>query len=309
MYTKTRIIILLLVVSFVSCTRNKFILDDIRDDGRDSTSISSGNGKSSVKIYPKIRGLNSGGSVMFPEGARAALFAYKDTNYVEWRLYQSLAPGTLSPLKDQMILMNGLYNFYLVSDKNGTNPPTFKNSVATGLQNGVDYLYGAINNYDLNQNVTLAVEMEHSGTQITLTIDTVGSHLKNMIIDSCKIETPVINDNVFWSLTTGQINPAHNISKDMLEMTVSNLFCQQVLVPLMYGGNIGISLVVNVNNESSNRTYKIELPIPGGAFWAGNCYEFKVQFNLLEVIFENVSIKDWTEVDEEGTPIVIGGTN
>ena len=55
--------------------------------------------------------------------------------------------------------------------------------------------------------------------------------------------------------------------------------------------------------ESFSRTYTTPLTTPNNLLSAGNSYLFRAVINENSISFANVSVKEWTEVDESGNPL------
>ena len=64
-----------------------------------------------------------------------------------------------------------------------------------------------------------------------------------------------------------------------------------------------LTLELMVNGESFSRTYTTPLTPPNNLLSAGNSYLFRAVINENSISFANVSVKEWTEVDESGNPL------
>ena len=104
-------------------------------------------------------------------------------------------------------------------------------------------------------------------------------------------------------LSTGIITPAHSIDPVSDKMGINQFTCQYIMLPAETTHQMLLTLELMVDNESTSRTYTVEIPLPDSALKAGNSYLFKALINENTIDFPNVSIKEWTEVDEKGNPL------
>ncbi|MGG6494621.1 UNVERIFIED_CONTAM: fimbrillin family protein, partial [Bacteroidetes bacterium 56_B9] len=65
---------------------------------------------------------------------------------------------------------------------------------------------------------------------------------------------------------------------------------------------MSLTLQILADGETTPRTYTVGIPIPG-KLAGGFSYVFSAIIDGNSVSFPNVSIKDWTEVDESGNPL------
>ena len=58
-----------------------------------------------------------------------------------------------------------------------------------------------------------------------------------------------------------------------------------------------------INGEKEARDYSVKIPLVDDTLAAGSSYLYEIFITSSSVNFNSVNVKDWTEVNETGTPI------
>ena len=87
-----------------------------------------------------------------------------------------------------------------------------------------------------------------------------------------------------------------------LNMGKNGFLAQAIVLPTRATTPMSMTLKILADGETTPRTYTGSIPIPG-KLAGGFSYVFSAIIDGNSVSFPNVSIKDWTEVDESGNPI------
>ena len=158
----------ILVTILYGCVDNKYIVDDQR-----ATNLS--NTKYIVYFLPRIESnISTRTLTPFPQYCKAQIFAFSsDGNQqsIISPVYRSQEAGTLSPTNTPMTLIDGEYDFYAISVKEDSLPPSFKDNVASDLYNNKDYLWCVVSNQTIDQNaITIPITFNHVATQIIVNI-------------------------------------------------------------------------------------------------------------------------------------------
>ena len=85
-------------------------------------------------------------------------------------------------------------------------------------------------------------------------------------------------------------------------MGKNGFLTQAIVLPTKATNPMSLTLQILADGETTPRTYTVGIPIPG-KLAGGFSYVFSAIIDGNSVSFPNVSIKDWTEVDESGTPL------
>ena len=87
------------------------------------------------------------------------------------------------------------------------------------------------------------------------------------------------------------------------DMGINDFTVQYIMLPVKSSSPMTLTLELMVNGESFSRTYTTPLTPPNNLLSAGNSYLFRAVINENSISFANVSVKEWTEVDESGNPL------
>lgn len=215
--------------------------------------------------------------------------------------YITTSPGVLTGMQDyKMYLNNNIYNFYAVSCNANVPAPQFNNGISQPLSNGIDYLWWRALNQDVKSSqVNIPVVYQHAATQIVVAV-TEGTNITLNKILSATVTPP--KPGATMNLATGVIAPESTYTQPAL-MGITDFTVQYIMLPVRSTSPMTLTFEVLVNGENSARTYVSKLSLPDGELSAGNSYLFKAVINENTVSFPNVSIKEWTEVDESGNPL------
>ena len=189
--------------------------------------------------------------------------------------YVTSSPGVLTGnLGYKMYLSNAIYSFYAVSCNSTSPAPTFTNGLSEPLSNGA---------------ATQVVVAIAGGENITL----------NKIL-SATITPP--KPGAIMDLSTGIITSEVSYDK-AADMGINDFTVQYIMLPVKSSSPMTLTLELMVNGESFSRTYTTPLTPPNNLLSAGNSYLFRAVINENSISFANVSVKEWTEVDESGNPL------
>ena len=145
------LIISTLTLSFIGCTNNKYLIEDLRGS-------KNSNSEYIVYFLPRIESnFSTRDLTSFPQYCKAQIFVFNsnDSNTVLMSpVYRSQSEGTLTAVSNPIVLASGSYDFYAVSLKEDSVPITFDSNIATGLLNGIDYLWYATKDEEIDQNGT-----------------------------------------------------------------------------------------------------------------------------------------------------------
>ena len=112
-----------------------------------------------------------------------------------------------------LVVTGGLYNFYAVSTKNDALPPTFSDTEATALQNGVDYLWCGVEGQTINSNgTTIPLTFTHSATQVVVVVVHKDHIYPMLCLNYALCEIPQLSSSVSWLLQTCEMQSATALS-------------------------------------------------------------------------------------------------
>lgn len=215
--------------------------------------------------------------------------------------YITSSPGVLTGIQSyKMYLSNDIYSFYAVSCNSSNPAPTFTNGKSEALSNGVDYLWWHALHQDVTSSqVNIPITYQHVATQVVITI-TGGENITLNKVLSATI-TPT-KPGAFMDLSTGIISSEVSYDKPA-NMGINDFTVQYIMLPLKSSDPMALTMELMVNGESFSRTYNTTITPPDNSLAAGNSYLFRAVINENSVSFGNVSVKDWTDVDESGNPL------
>lgn len=216
-------------------------------------------------------------------------------------VYVTSSPGILSGADGyKMYLPNGIYNFYGVSDNFSTLPPVFSNGESEFLFNGIDYLWWGSRQQDVTSSqINIPIVFQHACTQVVIEVSGGSGLILNTLV-TATITPP--EPGATMQMSTGIITPVTTYGRPD-KMGIKGFTAQYIMLPLKTNTPMQLTLELNVDNESASRTYTAEIPVPEGQLKAGNSYVFSAIVNGNTLSFPQVSVKDWTEVDESGNPL------
>lgn len=239
-------------------------------------------------------------------GIQSQLYAYSSSDAQRSTpdatgLYITTSPGVLSGVDGyKMFLSNGIYNFYAVSDNFSTIPPKFTAGISEPLFNGIDYLWWHNTQQDVaSSQINIPIVYLHSATQIVFNVEA-GDGIKLNKLVSAMITPP--EPGATMNLGTGVITPTTTYGKAD-KMGINGFTTQYIMLPLTTTTPMTLTLEIMADGENFSRNYTVDVPVPDGALKAGNSYLFDALIDGNTVTFPNVSIKEWTEVDETGNPL------
>lgn len=212
-----------------------------------------------------------------------------------------LLPGVLTGnLGYKMYLSNAIYSFYAVSCNSTSPAPTFTNGLSEPLSNGVDYLWWHAVHQDIaSSQVNIPITYQHAATQVVVAIAGGENITLNKIL-SATITPP--KPGAIMDLSTGIITSEVSYDK-AADMGINDFTVQYIMLPVKSSSPMTLTLELMVNGESFSRTYTTPLTPPNNLLSAGNSYLFRAVINENSISFANVSVKEWTEVDESGNPL------
>ena len=215
--------------------------------------------------------------------------------------YITSSPGVLTGIQSyKMYLSNDIYSFYAVSCNSSNPAPTFTNGKSEALSNGVDYLWWHALHQDVTSSqVNIPITYQHVATQVVITI-TGGENITLNKVLSATI-TPT-KPGAFMDLSTGIISSEVSYDKPA-DMGINDFTVQYIMLPLKSSDPMALTMELMVNGESFSRTYNTTITPPDNILAAGHSYLFRAVINENSVSFGNVSVKDWTDVDESGNPL------
>ena len=79
--------------------------------------------------------------------------------------------------------------------------------------------------------------------------------------------------------------------------------CNQILLPMALAGPLNMDFSVYLNGETASRSYSTNIPVVNSQLLAGSSYFYEIEIDESTVTFNTVNVKNWTEVNESGTPL------
>lgn len=306
---KTTCVTTLLYVALLlsGCSKNTIIFENGGENGQEGTGSQR---EALVTFHASIEGRNLLTRAMSPmqQGIQNQLFAFKSTEGNKANgipsaegLYLTTAPGVLTGSDGyKMYLNNGIYNFYAVSDNFSKIPPKFTNGKSEPLFNGIDYLWWHNPQQDVvSAQVHIPIVYLHTATQVVFEISDGDGITLNKLL-SATITPPLPGASM--DLATGTIPPTSTYDRAD-KMGINGSLAQYTMLPLTTTTPMTLTIEVFVNSETASRTYSVSVPVPNGELKAGDSYLFSAVLEGNTVSFSDVSIKNWTEVDETGKPL------
>ena len=145
----------------------------------------------------------------------------------------------------------------------------------------------------------IPITYQHAATQVVVAIAGGENITLNKIL-SATITPP--KPGAIMDLSTGIITSEVSYDK-AADMGINDFTVQYIMLPVKSSSPMTLTLELMVNGESFSRTYTTPLTPPNNLLSAGNSYLFRAVINENSISFANVSVKEWTEVDESGNPL------
>ena len=121
-------------------------------------------------------------------------------------------------------------------------------------------------------------------------------------ITSAQISQPTTSGNIL-SLYTGIISSSKSLQSSMISMFITGDTCHQILLPMALAGPLNMDFSVYLNGETAARSYSTNIPVVNSQLLAGSSYFYEIEIDESTVTFNTVNVKNWTEVNESGTPL------
>lgn len=318
LFTKYLAVSALAALLLGSCSKNNIYIDVITPDGTDNNGGSGNNDNDNgnpaqertlVTFSASIEGRNLT-RAMSPmgRGLQSWLAAYKANTRdtingapVEEGDYVTSSPGVLSGVQGyKMYLSNSVYSFYAVSSNNKNPAPVFTKGISEPLSNGVDYLWWTALHQDVTSSqISIPITFQHAATQVVVTINGGENITLNKIISATITPT---KPGSIMDLSTGIISSGTGFDSPTA-MGINDFTIQYIMLPLKSSDPMTLTMELLVNGENTARTYTTTITPPNNNLAGGNSYLFRAVVNENTVSFANVSVKDWTDVDESGNPL------
>ncbi len=296
-------VLLFATTLFTGCVNNEYIVDDIRTDQDNSYTDQK---KYPVFFSPRIEtNFTKSNDIPFPAGKKAQIFAFVNDKYntfLDAPVYDCKTAGTFAGT-GIMYLPYGNYNFYGISLLTDSLPLEFISNEATGLKNGIDYIWGSITDQEINSPTnTFPITFYHKASQVCFTIvnkeETEG--IKE-IYDTSNIGVPPPTTDSKWSLSTGiisQITATPSDTASGSSLNISGLTLSTIFLPY----NSSDSCIVNLNCITTNNTdlkAKVSVPIPSGGYVSGYSYNYDITYTGGDsIVMGDVLVAPWKEIIE-----------
>ncbi|MGL5682145.1 MAG: fimbrillin family protein [Marinifilaceae bacterium] len=285
---------------FFGCTKNKWIIEDQREE------ILNGNERYVVYFNPRLESNFTKALTPFPQNCYVQVYASNTMSLNSLFfpfLYESLSPGTLSPVSKPISISPGIYNFYAVSTKNDSIPPSFNTqNFATTLYNGIDYLWSGV----MDKNVwesgeVIDITFTHCATQLVFNI--VNNSQANAIdsVIYAAMGVPTI-DSVSWNLVTGEIPQLQTDPSDIQIMNYSKNTLSGICLPFISSKPIILACyALTAQNELF--TFNVDVPPLSNGYLGGHSYQYNLVFDQDTLMVGDVLVAPWIE-HNQGTIIV-----
>ncbi|MGL5682148.1 MAG: fimbrillin family protein [Marinifilaceae bacterium] len=298
------------LVAICSCTKNTIEYTDSPSSG--ATGEDTDNSKIQTNFNAFISIFNTKASVSPINTNRlATVYAYNGDTFITSEKYTSKTIGSLEPILYPMYLSPATYKFY-AAGVNNTNVavPLFSNGIATNLVNNLDYIWWTTANQVVAPPTTnINITFQHCCTQVVIDLNV----QDGITVDSLYMMgiTPTSLNNITWSLYDGKIGPTNSINNQFSSLSVNkltsnNFVGQFTMVPLSEASieYLKTYFEIHVNNENHTRKYTTPIPILKKQLLPGYSYIYELELELDTVKFNNVTIKDWINVDVNDKPIL-----
>ena len=287
------VFLFILVLCIFSCIDNKYIVEDLRNNNRTAYI---------VYFMPRIESnITTRTLTPFPQYCEAQIFAFSSGGAQQSAaspVFRSSEAGTLSPVNIPMRLMTGEYDFYAISTKQDSIPVDFYNNIATGLSNGIDYLWASVKNQIIDSNgTTVPITFQHVASQIVIYVANTDSVDPMTSIQSARYNEPYITDDISWNLLTGEITTCTEISSTQIAMDIVNdTTISAIMVPVDDDKKTISCVIVIVQNSGRVQSCAINLPNITNGYQAGHCYEYLMYFDADSLELGLVKVAPWNDV-------------
>ncbi len=305
---KKFVILVFSLLLLVGCSKNEIIIYESSPGNNGSDNGQPSQNKNALITFSasvESRTITRSMSPM-PKGLVSQIYAFETTDrnlddpFAEG-LYSTVSTGTLTGVKGyKMYLSNGSYNMYAFSENSSTYPPTLTDGTSAPLKNGIDYLWWENLGQDIMASqIHMPIVFQHVATQVVVDLSAGdGLQLDSLISASILPPTP----GASLDLQTGIIESTYTYDTTPLTMGKNGFLTQAIVLPTKATTPMSLTLKVLADGETTPRTYTVGIPIPG-KLAGGFSYVFSAIIDGNSVSFPNVSIKDWTEIDESGNPL------
>ena len=194
--------------------------------------------------------------------------------------------------------MTGEYDFYAISTKQDSIPVDFYNNIATGLSNGIDYLWASVKNQIIDSNgTTVPITFQHIASQIVIYVANTDSVDPMTSIQSARYNEPYITDDISWNLLTGEITTCTEISSTQIAMDIVNdTTVSATMVPVDDDKKTISCIIVIVKNSGRVQSCAINLQNITNGYQAGHCYEYLMYFDADSLELGLVKVAPWNDV-------------
>ena len=264
---------------FTGCSeeKNYYIIEPPCCDCGDS--ISSDSSKTKVNFTAGIESIVATRSISALQvGRYAAVYVFEDgedTGFpINFGIYRSKSIGYLTPIENEMYLLNGEYDFFAFSTNDTVSnlPGTYSQYVP--LSNDIDYIWAQAPKQDIyNTIVNVPLTFVHCCSQIVLNV-VAGNNIYLGTVQSVQV-TPSQTGNKL-DMFTGVIPPATTISEQHIDMHINKTMAQVIMVPLQSSDSLKVTIVAEVDAVNNYSTFYCKIPVYPGGFKAGNSYAYEV---------------------------------
>lgn len=296
-----------IVLLLAGCSKTTVIIDR---EGQNNNQPENNGGSTLVTFNAAIENrVTTRAMSLMQQGILNQLFAFDDASSssatvtpAAQGVYITSAPGVLTGYSGyKMYLPQGVYNFYGVSDNMSSLPIRFTSGESEPLFNGIDYLWWNSPDQDITSTqITIPIVYTHAASQLVFDVsEGNGIDIDKLLFAHITPPAP----GAAMDLLSGVIPPATTYDTAIDKMGINGFRAQYIVLPLKTTQPMTLSIEVQLAGQTATRTYSVSVPVPDGELKAGNSYLFEVIVNATSVEFSQVSIKDWTEVDETGNPL------
>ena len=240
--------------------------------------------------------------IPFPKDCIVKIYAFinnQESASVLSSLYYSETEGTLNADQDPMIMQAANYNFFAVSLKMDSIPPTFYNNEATGLLNGIDYLWAGTTDINVNTNKqVISLTFTHSATQLYFTIDNQSSDTIISKIESATINVVSPTSDASWGLMTGVISQISGDPDISGTVTIDSLSFNTICLPFIPSSNPEVTIHA-YTNHNDYILMTLQAPTPDSGFVSGHSYQYEIAYAPENIVVKNVVVAPWQDVIKE----------
>ncbi len=252
-------------------------------------------------FYPRVETEKSRSIEPFPKGCSVTIYSFNvnGEDVGKWN-YRSNTVGSIDPVGADATVPTGDYEFYGVSVKSSTTPPTFVDNNTSDIKNGIDYLWCKSGLQQVKYNkTTVPLIFKHAGVQIIIYFTMATSKDSIISVGDALMDAPQTGSNS-WNLLTGNITASTSMLKSNIKMVpMGNYGLYQFIVPLQYNGSLLIYFSLKTVGNAGYTNYKIELPVYHKYFQGGYSYVYTVQIKDNNANLGDVNVYPWKEIEME----------